>query len=337
MKNRNAFTLIELLVVIAIIGTLVGLLLPAVQQAREAARRISCVNNVKQTSLALQLHHSAKRFFPVGSSSGPQLAYNTNGTSWRLEIFPYIELITVYEKLDFSGANNFTGRQGYQWTSPNNILEGLSVSFLKCPSSVTDDFANDASRFPAEIAQSTFHADYAGVSGAYPDPAGRGSAACRHSYNGYACNTGLLVPHEKKSIKHATDGTSNVILIAEQSGLVGGVSRRANYHGAWTGARDDCGTNSDNPRPANQIENDGTCNYHHSGVTSVRYRINYPSATTRSSAEAQDNNTIVNSSHPGLAVVGMTDGSVRVLQETLAIETFRKLACANDGQVVQVD
>src|SRR5205809_1964375 len=85
-----AFTLVELLVVIAIIGVLVALLLPAVQQAREAARRMTCVNNLKQIGIALHNHHDVKAYFPVG---GMQTGHNGTPcyTTWTIEILPFIE------------------------------------------------------------------------------------------------------------------------------------------------------------------------------------------------------------------------------------------------------
>ena len=89
-KNRLGFTLVELLVVIAIIGVLVSLLLPAVQAAREAARRMQCSNNLKQQGLAIQNHHDVFKHFPPGG-------YNPWGAvgSWATHILPYMEQNTL--------------------------------------------------------------------------------------------------------------------------------------------------------------------------------------------------------------------------------------------------
>src|SRR5512144_504946 len=90
VRSRAAFTLVELLVVIAIIGVLVALLLPAVQQAREAARRMSCTNNLKQIGVALHNHHDVKLTFPPGG-----MQTGANGTpcysTWTIEILPFME------------------------------------------------------------------------------------------------------------------------------------------------------------------------------------------------------------------------------------------------------
>ena len=95
--NRRGFTLVELLVVIAIIGVLVALLLPAVQQAREAARRMSCTNNLKQIGIALHNHHDVKGYFPVG---GMQTGHNGTPcyTTWTIEILPFIEQQALYQQ-----------------------------------------------------------------------------------------------------------------------------------------------------------------------------------------------------------------------------------------------
>jgi prepilin-type N-terminal cleavage/methylation domain-containing protein/prepilin-type processing-associated H-X9-DG protein len=120
---RQGFTLVELLVVIAIIGILIALLLPAVQAAREAARRMSCSNNLKQIGLGLHNHHEAKGVLPPGG-------VNTGGngtrcyTTWSIEILPYIEQQTLYNKYDQKNFNEH----------PNNTPVTQSrVSAYECP------------------------------------------------------------------------------------------------------------------------------------------------------------------------------------------------------------
>ncbi len=101
-KCHWAFSLVELLVVIAIVGTLITLLLPAVQQARAAARRISCDNNLKQLGLGLQNYESAMRRLPSGYVFKKGLEGNHSGVGWGAMILPYIEQNAIFGQLDFN-------------------------------------------------------------------------------------------------------------------------------------------------------------------------------------------------------------------------------------------
>jgi len=96
MKYKQGFTLVELLVVIAIIGVLVSLLLPAIQSAREAARRMQCTNNMRQIGIAMQNYHDTNGQLPVGSNS---CCWGT----WVVEVLPYLELQNLYDLYDNSG------------------------------------------------------------------------------------------------------------------------------------------------------------------------------------------------------------------------------------------
>src|SRR5437773_558439 len=102
---RRAFTLVELLVVIAIIGVLVALLLPAVQSARESARRMSCMNNLKQIGLALHNHHDAFGTFPPGGVTNGTCCGTQSGATWTIYILPFIEQQMLYDKYDFTQTN----------------------------------------------------------------------------------------------------------------------------------------------------------------------------------------------------------------------------------------
>ena len=101
------FTLVELLVVIAIIGILIALLLPAVQAAREAARRMQCSNNLKQIGLAMHAYHAAHRVFPPGGLANtdtcpPSGSETLQGAGWSILILPYLEQLTLYKQFNFS-------------------------------------------------------------------------------------------------------------------------------------------------------------------------------------------------------------------------------------------
>src|SRR4051812_49279401 len=125
-RNYRAFTLIELLVVISIIAVLIGLLLPAVQQAREAARRISCTNNLKQLGLAFHGYHDANGKLPMGYTFTP--GYLRGGFGWGAMILPGVEQKPLFDSANFSLP---------LWNATNTTTAAIAVSFYLCPSDET--------------------------------------------------------------------------------------------------------------------------------------------------------------------------------------------------------
>ena len=133
-KRLRGFTLVELLVVIAIIGILIALLLPAVQAAREAARRSQCTNNMKQLGLGLHTYHDAKQTLPY---SGTYDIANP-GHTWNELIMPYIEQMAIYQRLNFSVPNtdNTVLLGGVAGATNYNALANQRMTFQECPSNL---------------------------------------------------------------------------------------------------------------------------------------------------------------------------------------------------------
>jgi len=176
-RSRRAFTLVELLVVIAIIAVLIGLLLPAVQSARESARRISCSNKIRQLALAVVNYQDANRKFPQsvsqwGEGSGPKVCSSVNGGSctgrgWILETLPFMEGADIYARFAPSQTGNIYSNGGLRRAAAfmKTPLPGLA-----CPSEP------DASR--------TFRVDIAGVVGPFMEQSMAGTEVTITSYKG---------------------------------------------------------------------------------------------------------------------------------------------------------
>src|SRR5436190_7827746 len=135
-SRRRGFTLIELLVVIAIIAVLIALLLPAVQQAREAARRVQCSNNLKQFGLAMHNYESSYRMFPIGNAlfgTGTSAAILDNGWSVPARLFPFLDNAQQFENLNFEVKYS---------DKRNTTMIAINVAMLMCPSETKNDKFN---------------------------------------------------------------------------------------------------------------------------------------------------------------------------------------------------
>jgi len=228
VRHRSAFTLVELLVVIAIIGILVGLLLPAVQQVREAARRTGCLNNCRQLALGSLNYQSAFSRFPPGAMLG-------QGAGWSAFILPHLEQTNLFDQItltDESGMASGAGTAG-NWTSGGNALNNQAcqtfLPIFRCPSDpVGEAIPSEGTRFPERAPSS-----YLGVaSGTTDDQTEFVLSSSGSSATVLAARSGILVPTQSESNSYyagtsfsrleteltpgdCRDGLSNTLLIGE--------------------------------------------------------------------------------------------------------------------------
>lgn len=329
--RRSAFTLVELLVVIAIIGILVGLLLPAVQAAREAARRMSCGNNLKQLSLGLLNYESAYKRLPIGfrdtAATGGKLF--DGGWSWSAAVLPFMEQNALYDTLDLRFHPYGTG------ATPNNIAAmAVPIPTFRCPSDQSPLTVGNNSGNANGIANIAV-SSYAGVLGSFD------GEWCQVSGNTNVegvRNRGLLVVNSSRKLAQVTDGTSNTLAIGEVSWrpLVSGEgSERQLILGNVT-------TNG-GPLCTNSASNNNGAHLH---MRAARHKLNGPII-------GGEKHKAFHSYHPGGALFALVDGSVQFISQTIEHTNtdfvaspsnvagpyglYQKLAAIDDGNVVSLE
>ncbi len=306
---RRGFTLVELLVVIAIIGVLVALLLPAVQAAREAARRSSCSNNLKQIGLSLHNYHDVNGGLPIGASGtvpGRGWGNGRDGWGWIPRTLPYIEQGVIYDQLD----NLNTPING----SPTNG-GGLRTGYLNshlCPS--------DSKAFEEEgIAewQSPLH-NYVGCFGRTKYDAADYGVVSGGSHKG------LFEIDKPVPFAACTDGLSNTVMVSEvitpeSPNIWGSIGRTMVSMGA--GFTTYITPNSAGHDRANRC-------YTTLGGGEINKCDNLGDDAWR------DNITAARSMHPGGVQAAMGDGSVRFFTETISRPLWQGYGTRGNGEVL---
>jgi prepilin-type N-terminal cleavage/methylation domain-containing protein/prepilin-type processing-associated H-X9-DG protein len=334
---RFGFTLVELLVVIAIIGILVGLLLPAVQAAREAARRMSCGNNLKQIGLALHNYESAHKKFPIGYRD--DLPTNAilfdGGWSWVAGVLPYLEQAPLYDRLDFRYHPYGTRGSVSDPAGNNHAAAAVLIPSFRCPSDIAPQTRSFNVNDPGGV-NNIAVSSYAGCLGAFDGEACVPTGATHAARRG-ARNNGLLVVNAVNSHGSITDGTSNVIAAGEVSwrpnrtiGTDVYGSERQVILGSITSVG---GPQCQNAGPGN--------NGAFLHLRSTRKKLNGPLV-------GGDKHRAFHSYHTGGANFTFADGSVHFISENIdhtntnftaalvngPFGTYQRLGAINDGQVV---
>ncbi len=330
------FTLVELLVVIAIIGILIALLLPAVQAAREAARRMSCSNNLKQIALAAHNYHDILQTFPPGLNQFKfAAATQYQGTSLFAFLLPYVEQTALAQSWDYNVPMNNT-------VGGTSARSATRISTYVCPSDVID--ANPV------LSQNVYFAltSYGGNAGqrsyiAGGGGGGGGGGAVYATLDGAFHMTGpASLPNPNQSpvnLAMITDGTSHTILFGERSHF------DANFEtfvaAGWTTSLQILGQWAPLGRRAIM---DVTM----AGYAPLNYRLPFNYAN-RATANPPANNanafryyeelrfTAWGSQHPGGANAAFADGSVRFLSATISAATLQAISTRAGGEVAQDD
>lgn len=206
--NARAFTLVELLVVIAIIGILIALLLPAVQAAREAARRMQCANHFKQLALALHTYHDAVKAFPNDGWEKKTGSGNAGHLGVMVKLLPYMEQTALYADVDF--------HYGYGQT-PNIDVGKAKIPGLFCPSTSEQQPYSDGER-----TNNWYTTHYYGIAGATENVPGTDPAVVYSRINsattaGEVADNGIMTIGLTRNFGFISDGTSNTLAFGEVS------------------------------------------------------------------------------------------------------------------------
>ncbi|MBN2293068.1 MAG: DUF1559 domain-containing protein [Pirellulales bacterium] len=330
-QDSAGFTLVELLVVIAIIGILIALLLPAVQAAREAARRMQCSNNLKQIGLALHGYNTAYGAFPTAASSQQKSGWSW-GFAWCIHTMAFAEQDTLYNMLDKTGEHGGSQRQtglcyggrnstnGQTYNDYNmyngRLLAGADLPYLFCPSSPLPQFVLTLIEIPGPAGFPS--PTYTAITGAADHQT---AAPSTSRWEGIKSQGGVLLPHKYTPIRDITDGLSNTVVIGEQSGWCidqngGNRDCRSDYSHSFAMGALPLGNSDD--RWYN--------------TTTARYHINFRTFNADGVGFHYSFNRPIQSAHPGGAQMLMADGSVHFFEESLDLQVFYDLCNRDDGQ-----
>lgn len=320
--RKRGFTLVELLVVIAIIGVLIALLLPAVQQAREAARRMQCTNNLKQIGIAMHnFHDTYNKIVPMSHEDyGDENAHGNWG--WAVDLMPFLELNNTYDALNPSYGNPQNNYWPYNNTSPRNILHNAvtdsnllnimqqPVDAFMCPSTAGPQL-NESKPIPYDSGNGTNYlarADYIVANDA-------------DNIDRQDCDGTFVWTRYDSPLTFAgvTDGLSNTIFVGERCYMLGGELIGSGVVFGYAGNNDGAGGGATTT---------GFFYIAGSGLLPIN------STTGASNGHRQG----FASNHPGGANFVLGDGSVRFIAETIdhntddaANSTFENLIQRNDG------
>ncbi|TWT29507.1 DUF1559 domain-containing protein [Blastopirellula retiformator] len=329
-EKRGGFTLVELLVVIAIIGVLIALLLPAVQQAREAARRMQCSNNLKQLGLAIHNYESTFKRFPASIIIPASGTFGgSNNGSWGVHgrILDYLEQANLKDLVDLNVA----------WDN-QAAISNIKVPVFSCPS----DPGSDRSRDPGSgrpVLYPTTYGFNMGTWFVYDPSTKRGG-------------DGMFYPNSHLTFASATDGTSNTLLAAEvkawmpytrntQPSSTAIPANVADAEAAVAAASGEFKSETGHTEwPDGRV--------HHTGFTATmtpNTHVNFNDGTKDYDADYNSNQegkttdptyAVVTSRswHPGVVQVVRLDGSVSSVPETIDLATWRYMATRSGGEVI---
>jgi len=358
-------------------GIPVALLLPAIQAAREAARRTQCANNMKQINLAMLNYHDTYKVFPAGAMhAGIEDQSERIGPSWWVGTLPFCEQRNIYDnlmRLQQSGApgNGAYNAENFNANAMGPSLGGVTFGYMRCPSSPLP--AMESPTGPVLLPTYTGitggcdlspnSPDYQGIGGGGVTPRGLPYVNPRkgagHTPGGIITASGMLPPNEHVSIASCTDGTSNTIVVGEQSDWLRDTDRTVGnrYHGdsGW----DTSGTGPPNasmtagggfvsgtvqalpvPQAAGGLPGTPPAAFDCYNLTTVRYRPDLKEVLGASPLPGCDEDHGINnplqSPHPGGLQVGFVDGSVQFISGTTDLTVLLQIAIRNDGQAVRL-